>query len=1396
MAAAGESTCHSDPNFAVICSFVEKYGELLGLPDIPFVDLQDYLEDTKAVSRPLIDLHVRLLKRIGKTSVNHERFERSIVKFCFYFSDRDAWEVERFGYRHAQLSTKLRVLKNLLECQFDYNVKFKEKVNEFPPEEMRFLPAGRDRDGMTYWYLVDKDFNLFVYREEPDDENAESWKLLCSDRDELASLVDRLRNNTQRNFMEDDKDKSSVFTDESKTTSKEGSPEREEKPPDITMATLKEESTDVKHEPPEGSASEMKSAKAETEQDMTGSAVVKSFTVKREPVTEGMESTGNWKVSETETSQPSQKGEQKRENSKTENRKEESDKTSDVAAESEHRTESAVGSEKEGSEKNQTGEVDSVPETSVTEQSDSAQLKVTETDKYDKACDISESVDKSEKSNRSEATKEKTESKGECETGEDETKSKGQDMKNQKDNEAKEKSASKAKDVAPSSTEETVEGGVKPEETTSKSVSSKEEGKSVAIESSPSIKDNVQDSSPSKGAVPASGDKAPDQSSHSEKSAVEGKLTAEKESTGEDLTKKGEKESEAVAHDTKSSQPEQNEPTADKKETANNSAKTTESVSESKTDSKTDTEEKVESSSSDCTGAKSDQKNEVQSRKVDAKGDSWLESAGEKTQTDMQTSSEKVQSDPSDKNKQSKSDNQASAGKKESRDIKAMEVDSKAETELGKVENKGKEEVKAKESKKQNNKDGESSAEQKTEATSTLRDSDVKLKESVSSTAVTDSENASTSEKQDCEGDVKGSSGQSEENKSSGGAGQGTGKDSTAAEGLVEDSKSKVDDSNGEVGKSLTSKTAVVDDSDSANCSKKVSQKKSKDSEEHDVEKSESSVSDSSKTKDLGEASKTTADSEGTVNSVVKSGSDEVTTTPHNEEETAEKMEVDVDSSKATGVTGKEKEPVKSRPTRARKGKQGNNTENDVDKDKKMDESTPKATENQEEKTPKAAENQEEKTPKAAENQEENTPKAAENQEENTPKAAENQEENTPKAAENLVNGHTEDGEEPEKVTEEQEVATPKKSRKAVRRGRGGSRGRGRKKRGGSRGVKRTAPQVDSEDNNSEPAEKRAKQVGVKRGGAAARGRRDAKSADQGRDDEKSSDSDAPLVNNRGRGKGGRGGGAKTPTKAGSKVKANSDGEEAGESSSSDDLPLSKAAKKKKIVGEDSSDFEPDEPVTPAKTAGGVTKANTTPKAKKTKPPVAQKKAEEETDLMQMNTRRSMRIRTMKKKEPTPELAVSCEEASGELSSEVDLPTDEDTDDDDEFKPRQGRNRQRQAALKKKEEEREPVDDTPCLICQKSTHPDMMLLCDSCDKGYHMACLRPPLMAIPEGDWFCPPCEHVGTLFLHGGLVDLTESSFLPLCYSESLDLTESSFLPLCYSESLDLTDLGWVAEW
>ena len=37
-----------------------------------------------------------------------------------------------------------------------------------------------------------------------------------------------------------------------------------------------------------------------------------------------------------------------------------------------------------------------------------------------------------------------------------------------------------------------------------------------------------------------------------------------------------------------------------------------------------------------------------------------------------------------------------------------------------------------------------------------------------------------------------------------------------------------------------------------------------------------------------------------------------------------------------------------------------------------------------------------------------------------------------------------------------------------------------------------------------------------------------------------------------------------------------------------------------------------------------------------------------------------------------------------------------------------------------------------------------MLLCDGCQKGYHLACLVPALTKVPVGDWWCSNCELAG----------------------------------------------------
>lgn len=53
----------------------------------------------------------------------------------------------------------------------------------------------------------------------------------------------------------------------------------------------------------------------------------------------------------------------------------------------------------------------------------------------------------------------------------------------------------------------------------------------------------------------------------------------------------------------------------------------------------------------------------------------------------------------------------------------------------------------------------------------------------------------------------------------------------------------------------------------------------------------------------------------------------------------------------------------------------------------------------------------------------------------------------------------------------------------------------------------------------------------------------------------------------------------------------------------------------------------------------------------------------------------------------------------------------------------------------------EGYEEEACQNCGKCDHPEWILLCDKCDKGYHCSCLSPVLFYIPEGDWFCPPCQ-------------------------------------------------------
>ena len=46
-----------------------------------------------------------------------------------------------------------------------------------------------------------------------------------------------------------------------------------------------------------------------------------------------------------------------------------------------------------------------------------------------------------------------------------------------------------------------------------------------------------------------------------------------------------------------------------------------------------------------------------------------------------------------------------------------------------------------------------------------------------------------------------------------------------------------------------------------------------------------------------------------------------------------------------------------------------------------------------------------------------------------------------------------------------------------------------------------------------------------------------------------------------------------------------------------------------------------------------------------------------------------------------------------------------------------------------------------CEDCGSGSREESMLLCDHCNKGHHMTCLRPVIVIPPNDDWLCHSCS-------------------------------------------------------
>lgn len=52
-------------------------------------------------------------------------------------------------------------------------------------------------------------------------------------------------------------------------------------------------------------------------------------------------------------------------------------------------------------------------------------------------------------------------------------------------------------------------------------------------------------------------------------------------------------------------------------------------------------------------------------------------------------------------------------------------------------------------------------------------------------------------------------------------------------------------------------------------------------------------------------------------------------------------------------------------------------------------------------------------------------------------------------------------------------------------------------------------------------------------------------------------------------------------------------------------------------------------------------------------------------------------------------------------------------------------------------------NDECCSSCGSKKDSDKLLCCELCPRVYHLYCLKPPLKAIPSGDWFCIHCQKI-----------------------------------------------------
>ncbi|TVU33613.1 hypothetical protein EJB05_25438, partial [Eragrostis curvula] len=79
-------------------------------------------------------------------------------------------------------------------------------------------------------------------------------------------------------------------------------------------------------------------------------------------------------------------------------------------------------------------------------------------------------------------------------------------------------------------------------------------------------------------------------------------------------------------------------------------------------------------------------------------------------------------------------------------------------------------------------------------------------------------------------------------------------------------------------------------------------------------------------------------------------------------------------------------------------------------------------------------------------------------------------------------------------------------------------------------------------------------------------------------------------------------------------------------------------------------------------------------------------------------------------------------------------------------------------------------DDVRCEACGSGEAGAELMLCDGCDCGYHIFCLRPILPRVPAGDWFCPACRSPSSKSSHSPSPKIKKPKQFPLVQTKIVD--------------------------